>query len=147
MDRLLRKQDSKPAKASAKGRSLRRLVPSVVLCNSQHGISITLPLGMDFPLASVRQVVTVSCFVILLTYQYFTIVYKQYVNTNFYILYILKSCNMKNHQLFTDINYLRGQLQKFNLYFCILFLNKNVYLLFNCKYFLKNHQQRKTRLI
>ncbi|XP_054264692.1 INO80 complex subunit B-like isoform X2 [Macrosteles quadrilineatus] len=50
MERLLRKQESKPVKMSAKGRAVRRQVPTVTLTNNLQGIAITLPPDIEFPL-------------------------------------------------------------------------------------------------
>lgn len=56
MERLLRKQESKSGKMSSKGRTIKRQVPSVTLCYSLQGISITLPPDTAFPLTPVRLV-------------------------------------------------------------------------------------------
>lgn len=54
MERLLRKQESKPVKMGSKGRAVKRQVPSVTLTNNLQGITITLPPEVEFPLQPSR---------------------------------------------------------------------------------------------
>ncbi|XP_014259048.1 INO80 complex subunit B isoform X2 [Cimex lectularius] len=49
MERLLRKQDNKTNKQAAK-KSVRKIGVSIAYCNNQSGISVSFPLGMDYPL-------------------------------------------------------------------------------------------------
>ncbi|XP_034840371.1 INO80 complex subunit B [Maniola hyperantus] len=50
MDRLLKKQESKNLKNSQKGKPVRKQEPMIVYKNSNNEISLSLPLGIPFPL-------------------------------------------------------------------------------------------------
>ncbi|KAL1140270.1 hypothetical protein AAG570_000202 [Ranatra chinensis] len=49
MERLLRKQDNKTAKQNTK-KVAKKFGATITYCNSQDGITMSLPLGMEFPL-------------------------------------------------------------------------------------------------
>lgn len=52
MDRLLKKQESKNLKNAQKGKPARRLEPMIIYKNNTKGISLSLPIGVPYPMES-----------------------------------------------------------------------------------------------
>jgi hypothetical protein len=51
MDRLLKKQESKTSKGTRPARFTKHKVPQIMYRSTINGDTISLPLGMDFPLS------------------------------------------------------------------------------------------------